>query len=356
MTGTSVATRGGPGAAARPGTGPGLLHGTSSCSLGLVLLLVLVGLATVASIAIGAKSIPVGTVADALTSFDPANDDHLIVRELRIPRTILALCVDRALGLAGAVMQGVTRNPLADPGLLGVNAGAALAVVASIYVLGVGSVIGDGVVRARRRRRGRRLGVRPRVGGAGRGHPGQPRHRRCRPVRADGVGDGRAAPPRLGHPRPVPLLGRRLGRRPRHRGRHALAPSSSWAPLALASSRALDSLALGEDVARGLGQRVGLVRAPGRGGRLPLRRGHRRRRADLVRRPGGAPRRPQPHRPRPPLAPALLHAPRRGPPGAADTIGRMVVRPGELEVGVVTAFLGAPVFIAFVRRRRIAEL
>ena len=62
--------------------------------------------------------------------------------ELRLPRTILGLLVGAALGLAGAVMQGVTRNPLADPGILGVNAGAALFVVIAISVFGITSVIG----------------------------------------------------------------------------------------------------------------------------------------------------------------------------------------------------------------------
>ena len=60
-----------------------------------------------------------------------------MVRELRVPRTLVGLAVGVALGLAGAVMQALTRNPLADPGLLGVNAGAAAAVVIAIGVLGL---------------------------------------------------------------------------------------------------------------------------------------------------------------------------------------------------------------------------
>ncbi|MFD2440801.1 iron chelate uptake ABC transporter family permease subunit [Paracoccus kondratievae] len=65
----------------------------------------------------------------ALVDPDPGNDLHLLVRELRLPRMLLAIFAGAALGLAGAVMQAVTRNPLAEPGLLGVNAGAAIAVV-----------------------------------------------------------------------------------------------------------------------------------------------------------------------------------------------------------------------------------
>src|SRR5687768_1544329 len=76
-----------------------------------------------ASIAVGSRQIPLGTVIDALTDPSGSDDEHIVVRSLRVPRTIAGLLVGVALGLAGAVMQGVTRNPLADPGLLGVSAG-----------------------------------------------------------------------------------------------------------------------------------------------------------------------------------------------------------------------------------------
>ncbi|MET0908623.1 MAG: iron chelate uptake ABC transporter family permease subunit, partial [Ilumatobacteraceae bacterium] len=83
---------------------------------GVFLLLAVVGFGVVVSLAVGSKSIPFATVFRAFTDFDPALTDHLIVRELRLPRTILAVMVGSALGVAGALMQGVTRNPLADPG------------------------------------------------------------------------------------------------------------------------------------------------------------------------------------------------------------------------------------------------
>ena len=70
--------------------------------------------AIVLSLAIGAKSIPTGTVLEAFTDFDSSNADHLVVRELRLPRTIVGLLVGVALGVSGAVMQAVTRNSLAD--------------------------------------------------------------------------------------------------------------------------------------------------------------------------------------------------------------------------------------------------
>ena len=83
-----------------------------------------------------------GTVSRRPLRLRPDNNDHLIVRSLRVPRTIVGLLVGAALGVGGAVMQGLTRNPLADPGILGVNAGAALFVVIGIYWFGKTSLLG----------------------------------------------------------------------------------------------------------------------------------------------------------------------------------------------------------------------
>src|SRR5919197_1627552 len=101
----------------------------------------LAGLAAMAvlSIMIGSKQIAVGTVFDALFRYDDARNDQVIVRELRVPRTLLGLAVGAALGLAGALIQALTRNPLADPGILGVNEGAALGVVLAVGLLGMSS-------------------------------------------------------------------------------------------------------------------------------------------------------------------------------------------------------------------------
>lgn len=108
---------------------------------GLVVLGVLLALAALLSLMIGSRTIPAGTVVDVLFRPD-GSDVSTIVHELRVPRTVLAVVVGIALGIAGALMQGHTRNPLADPGLLGVEAGAAFAVVIGIYFFGVTSLTG----------------------------------------------------------------------------------------------------------------------------------------------------------------------------------------------------------------------
>jgi iron complex transport system permease protein len=123
-----------PAAPARPATRRGSLRGI----VALAALLVLAGLL---SLAIGSRSIPLGTVVDVLLHPDDT-DASTIVHGLRLPRTVLAIAVGTALGIAGALMQGHTRNPLAEPGLLGVEAGAAFAVVVGIYAFHVTTLTG----------------------------------------------------------------------------------------------------------------------------------------------------------------------------------------------------------------------
>ncbi|GAA3704243.1 iron ABC transporter permease [Zhihengliuella alba] len=107
-------------------------------AVGLGALLVL---AAGLSLTVGARSTGLSVVWDALTAFDPADGDHLVVHS-RIPRTVAGLLAGLALALAGTALQGITRNPLADPGILGLNAGAALAVVLGIHLAGVVDVTG----------------------------------------------------------------------------------------------------------------------------------------------------------------------------------------------------------------------
>lgn len=88
-------------------------------------------------IAVGAKAIPLLTVAQSFWAFDQTEFDHVVIRNLRLPRAIFAISVGASLSVAGALMQGVTRNPLAEPGLLGLLAGASFAVVAAIGFFGL---------------------------------------------------------------------------------------------------------------------------------------------------------------------------------------------------------------------------
>ncbi len=109
---------------------------------GLAVIAVVVTLTTALSITIGARDIAPDTIWAALVDFDPENAEHLLVRQLRIPRALLAVVVGVALGIAGAMMQSLTRNPLAEPGLLGVNAGAAAAIAVGISFFGITDVTG----------------------------------------------------------------------------------------------------------------------------------------------------------------------------------------------------------------------
>ncbi|PXY37746.1 FecCD family ABC transporter permease [Prauserella flavalba] len=108
---------------------------------GLLIALVALVLLVLLSIWLGSKSIPFTATWDVLWNNDGSND-AVIIHEYRIPRTLLGLLVGAALGLAGALMQVLTRNPLADPGLLGVTMGASTGVVVSLGFLGIASVLG----------------------------------------------------------------------------------------------------------------------------------------------------------------------------------------------------------------------
>ncbi|WP_264211203.1 FecCD family ABC transporter permease [Leisingera thetidis] len=90
-----------------------------------------------AALRLGVRPVGWSAVWTALTAFDAGNADHIVVRHMRLPRLGGALLAGAALGLAGALMQGLTRNPLADPGLLGINGGAALGVALCVLVLGI---------------------------------------------------------------------------------------------------------------------------------------------------------------------------------------------------------------------------
>jgi iron complex transport system permease protein len=339
----------------RPG---GILHRPTGRLLGLLVLLVVLVFMVMLSLAVGARSIPLRTVVHTFTQQDLSDPEQLIVFSLRGPRTVIALMVGIALGLAGTCMQGVSRNPLADPGLLGVNAGAALAVVLGIYVLGVTSVLGyvwfafagaaivSVLVYA--------LGSIGREGAT--------------PVKLALAGAAITA--LLASFTTLILL---IDREALDQYRFWVAGSFAGRPgilavqvmpfivvgavMALVSGRVLNALSLGDDVARSLGQRVGLARLYSATSIVILAGA-----ATAAAGPVGFVGLTIPHVARSITGPdyrwVLSYAFVMGPILllAADIIGRVVVRPGELQVGIVTALIGAPFFIALVRRKKLAEL
>nr|WP_158848568.1 iron ABC transporter permease [Saccharothrix deserti] len=319
----------------------------------LVGLLVLVALA---SVAIGAKDIPLGDVWHALTASTGLEND-LVVRELRVPRTLLGVAVGIALGIGGALMQGHTRNPLADPGILGVTQGAAFAVVLSIFTLGVTSLYGyvwfafAGALVA---------SVVVFLLGSGRSGP--------TPVTLALAGAAVSALMQ-GLVAALVLLDRqsldafRFWQVGGIAGRD-LAVLWQVLPflvlglvLAAFNAAGLNALALGDDVARSLGQRVALTRVVGVVATTLLVGG-----AVAVCGPIGFLGLVVPHAARALTGPDYRWLlPFSGVIGAivllvADVVGRVVTRPGELEVGVVMALVGAPFFIALVRRRKLVKL
>ncbi|WP_373427624.1 FecCD family ABC transporter permease [Arthrobacter sp. B3I9] len=346
-------------ATAKPGAdGPGHPDsGGNGRSTWLLAAVVVLALVTAASLAVGARGLAPETVWQALTQFDPANGDHAVVHA-RIPRTVLGLLAGAALGLAGAAMQGLARNPLADPGILGVNAGAALAVVTGIYVFGISSLggyiwfafIGAAAAAAvvyviASLGRDGATPVKLALAGAALSAglfslmnvilvSSQDTLDRFRFWQVGGIAgrDWSAVLPGV----PFLVLG---------------------AAIVLGAGRTLNSLALGDDIARGLGQRVGLVRGITAAG-IVLLCGS----ATALAGPIGFVGLVIPHAVRflsgpdyrwilpisTILAPALLLA--------ADVAGRVVLLPGEVPAGIMTALVGAPVFVWLVRRGKGASL
>ena len=324
-------------------------------------LTVLGGLLVVAvlvSLAVGAKSIPLGTVIDAFTAFDRTDADHLVVRELRLPRTIVGLLVGVALGVSGCIMQAVTRNPLADPGILGVNAGASFTVVLGIFVFGVGSTLGlvwfafAGAALA--------SVVVFLLGSIGRGG--------ATPVRL-ALSGAALSSLLFAFTRAITLLDEATLDQFRFwavgslSGRDAdVARSIVWfvivgVVLAVGLTRPLNAIGLGDDAAAGLGVRIGVTRALS-GVVIVLLCGA----AVAACGPIGFVGLVVPHAVRALVGPdqrwLMAGCAVAGPLIliVCDTIGRVVARPGEVQVGIMTAAIGGPAFVFLVRRARMVQL
>ena len=313
-------------------------------------------LVVLASLAVGSNPLSVGRVWHALVAPD-GGEAASIVWDLRVPRTLLGLVVGAALAAAGVLLQALTRNPLAEPRILGISAGASLGVVVAITLFGIGSLAGYvwfGIAGA--------LGAGLLVFGvAARTRDG------ASPVTLALVGAALdaslgaitagllSADARTFEEFRFWVVGGLTGR---DSGVAVQVLPFLLTGLVLAAfvARGLDSLALGDDVARGLGTRVGLTRLGG-GAAAVLLTGAGVAAAGPIAFVGLA----VPH-----IARSLVGTDQRwvlatsvliGPALllTADVVGRVVALPGEVSAGIVTALIGAPLLAVLVTRAKVVS-
>ncbi|WP_067440645.1 FecCD family ABC transporter permease [Nocardioides jensenii] len=324
------------------------------------LLLVSVGvlaLVAMSSLAVGSETLSFGTAWHELWH-ETDTEAGSIVRGLRFDRTLVGVCVGAALGLAGALMQALTRNPLADPGLLGVTAGSAAAVVTGITLLGLTapsqylwlSLLGAALA-----------SVAVYVLGSG-------SRSAMSPVRL--VLAGAAVTAVLtSYVNGLTMLNQQtydafrfwvvgtLVNRDLDVLMAALPFLGAGTLLALLLSGALNAVALGDDTSRALGVAAVRTRVATAVAITCLCGA-----ATAVTGPIGFVGLTVPHLARAVVGPdqrwllpfsmvfaAILLL-------AADVVGRVVAPSGELQVGIMTAVIGVPVFVFVVRRRKLAQL
>lgn len=331
---------------------------TGVLAVGLLVAAVVLVLAAVASLAVGARAIDPSTVVRALVSYDDADPLHLMVRELRVPRTVLAVVVGAALAVCGALIQAFTRNPLADPGILGVNAGASLAVTFAVGVLGLttpGTYVPFALLGALT------LTVLVYVLGSFGLSGATPMKLTLAGVALGATCTGFTTALVL-HDRSTLQVMRfwsvgSVGGHTLDQLAWALPLVAAGLVLALTSARSLNALALGDDLAQSLGTRVATTRvvvivavtllagtsvaAAGPIGFVGIMIPH------AVRWFTGPDQRWV-------LAFSMLVGPTFL--LLADILGRVVLPTGELRVGIVTGLLGAPVLVALVRRKKVSGL
>lgn len=341
-------------AAGRPGTGPRTALVARRLGWTLAVVLVLAA-AAVLSVALGSRTVPPAHVWDALFHGATGND-ATVVRTMRVPRTLIGLMVGAGLGLAGALMQGLTRNPIAEPGILGISQGAALGVVVAIAFAGVHTL--TGYVWFAFLGAGAASVAVYAIAARGRGGAG--------PVTLALSG---AAINALLASLIAGVLTTRAATLDEFRfwqigslsGRYADIATRVW-PFLLVGlvltayvARGLDALALGDDLARGLGQNVATVRVVG-GLAATVLTGVGVAAAGPIAFVGLA----VPH-----LARAMVGTGHRwllpvsallGPVVllVSDIAGRMVFPPGEVPAGVMTALVGVPFLVTLVRRKGVA--
>jgi iron complex transport system permease protein len=325
--------------------------GLGILALGLALTLVL-------SLSVGARPIDFGTALQGLFAFDPSISDHLVVHDLRLPRTVVGIAVGLSLAVAGGLMQAITRNPLADPGLLGVNSGASLAVVIGIWVLHITALgtlvwfafVGAGIVA---------IAVYA-LGSLGRGG--------ATPVRLTLAGAAIHAL-LLSLVSAVLLLSKetldvyRFWMVGSLTGAARIGPTELLPILGLGivfavlAARSLNAIALGDDAARALGTRLNLTRAVTMLAITLLCAG-----AVAAAGPIVFVGLVVPHAARAWCGPdqrwLLAYSALLGPIVLvlSDVLGRVILPPGEVQVGIMTALIGGPLFVAIVRNIRLAQL
>jgi ABC-type Fe3+-siderophore transport system permease subunit len=324
--------------------------------LGLFVALVVLVVLLVVSVTIGSTVIAPSVVWDAL--FHPSADvDQFAIRDYRLPRTIVGLLVGAALGVSGALIQALTRNPLADPGILGVHAGASLAVTVAVGVLGVrdiGSYLWFAFAGA--------LVVTILVLGLGSTRRGQsPVVLVLAGVCVGAVLGGAREALQLTDPDAFDAMrswnaGSIVGR-PLELVWPILPFFAVALVLAVAVSGPLNAMALGDELAVAQGVRLVRTRVLAIIALTLLAGG-----ATAIAGPIGFVGLMVPHVARWVVGPdqrwifaySLLLSPILL--LASDILGRVVMRPSEIPVGIVTAFVGAPVLIALVRRKKASGL
>jgi iron complex transport system permease protein len=314
-------------------------------------------LSVFASLALGSRNIGLSEVIGALLHPDSGSFESLVIRE-RIPRTVFSIIAGASLGVSGALMQAITRNPIADPSILGVNTGASLFVVSGIAFFHISSAnqfiwfaLAGAAVTA--------VFV-YRIGSMGSGG--------ATPIKLALAGAATSAA--LSSLVSAVILPRTDVMNAYRFWQVGSVSGATWEgilsvspflviglAIGILSASALNALALGDDVATGLGVKTGLIRIVGALAGVLLCGA-----TTALAGPIGFVGLMIPHIMRMLCGPDMkLVVPMSALGGAmlltvSDIIGRLLGQPGELEAGIVTAFLGAPILIMIAMRAKVRSL
>lgn len=319
--------------------------------------ILLIGLSILLSLAFGARFVSFREVLNALIARDNTSFNALVVRE-RIPRTVFSVIAGASLGVSGALMQAITRNPIADPSILGVNTGASLFVVSGITFFGISSAsqyiwfaLAGATITA--------IFVYG-IGSLGSGG--------ATPIKLALAGAATSAA--LSSLLSAVILPRTEVMNAYRFWQVGSVSGATWEGIAtilpfliigiviaLLSTSALNALALGDDIATGLGVRTGLVRIVSALAGVLLCGA-----TTALAGPIGFVGLMIPHTMRLICGPNMKYIVPMSAVGGAilltisDIIGRLIGNPGELEAGIVTAFFGAPILIIIAMRAKVRSI